>query len=441
MEIIQKHFLPNFILVTSLIYIWHKLLNRKINFKDYRLYISLIGIMAFSIGNYLITDKFFKITLITIAFMFFFKFLFNESIQKCIITPIYYQLIIMISESIFASVLIIVFKNDTTTIINSYFGEFISNVIISIISIIIINIKFVPKLYKKIITYTDRLSTNRLLVFSFIMIILGNMYAVFSYYKIKFQYIIIFNAIITIASYAVIMYSIKTQNRYNKVSDKYNIAINSLKDYEDMMSKYRISNHENKNLLLAVRAMIVNKDKDIPKYIDSIIHDKYNDSEKLLMKVNVIPSGGLRATIYSEILKIKGKKINYSLTIDKKLKTIDLIELDTNTVIDMCKIIGVLIDNAIEEVITLNKKNIDISIYIEDDRICIQISNNYKSKIEIDKIYEIGYSTKGKGHGYGLPLVNKIVEKNPIIKNNVNINKYIFTQIISIDYKKRNKKK
>lgn len=203
-----------------------------------------------------------------------------------------------------------------------------------------------------------------------------------------------------------------------------------------MMSKYRIDNHENKNLLMTIRAMILNKEKDIPKYIDSIVKDKYEDNEKLLLQMNVIPSGGLRATIYSEILKIKDNKINYSLDIDKNLKAIDLIELDTDEVIDICKIICVFIDNAIEEVKKLKIRNIQISLYMEDNYLNIKVSNNYKDKINIDKIFDEGYTTKGKGHGYGLSLVKKIVDSNKKLENKIEISKDIFSQIISIKYKK-----
>ena len=426
----------SFILACSLLTIWHKLESKKINFKSKNLYYTLIGITIISLLNYFLINKFVKITIITIIFMFFFKFLFKENIQKSIITPIYYQLIIMVSETIYAFILILLFKNNSTTIIESHFGEFFSNVFISIISLLITNFKFVIKLYNKIINFTDKIKKYQLIIFSFILVIIANVFAVFSYYKIQFVYILLFNAIVTIISYAIILYSFKTQNSYNKVSDKYNIAINSLKDYEDMMSKYRVANHENKNLLLAIRAMILNKENDIPRYIDSIIKDKYNDNEKLLMKVNVIPSGGLRATIYSEILKIKDNNIKYSLYIDSALKTIDLIELDTNTIIDICKIIGVFIDNAIEEVKNLKEKNIGINLYLEKNLLNIEVSNNYKNSIDLEKIFDKGYTTKGKNHGYGLYLVKNIIDNNNIFENKVNISKKIFTQQLIIKYKK-----
>ena len=82
MNLILKHVLPNFILVSSMLYIWHKLIGKKINLKDHKIYITIIGLMIISVINYLVINKFIRILLITVIFMFFFRFLFKESIQR-----------------------------------------------------------------------------------------------------------------------------------------------------------------------------------------------------------------------------------------------------------------------------------------------------------------------------------------------------------------------
>ena len=135
-------------------------------------------------------------------------------------------------------------------------------------------------------------------------------------------------------------------------------------------------------------------------------------------------------------MKIIENKISYNLDIDKRIKTIDLIELDTNTIIDICKIIGVFIDNSLDEVKKLKNKNIQISLYLENKRLCIKVSNNYKGKLELDKINNEGYTTKGKNRGYGLSLVEQIVNRNNFLEHKTEINNNSFIQIISIKYKK-----
>lgn len=431
------HILPNILLAFSAIIIWHKLINRKINFKDPKLYI-VIGLQSiFATFNYLIVNKLIRIIIITVIFMFLFKYLFKESIQKSILTPIFYQLIVFISE-FFTLFLINIFWNQNKVVIffESFIGICVMDLIVAFISICIVNLKFIKKLYNKIITFTNKINANQLIILCLITMLFFNMFVVNTYYKFAIQYWIIINILFILFLFMVMLFSLKTQNKFNKVSDKYNVAIKSLNDFEEMMSKYRVANHENKNLLLTIRTMIKNKEKDIPKYIDSIIEEKFEDDDKLLFKMAVIPTGGLRATIYSSILKIKDNNIKYDLIIDKKIKTSDMIELDTNTTIDVCKIIGVFIDNAIDETKKLKDKNIVINIYTNDKKFYIKISNRIKYKIEVDKIYDAGYTTKTRGHGYGLTLVKNIINNNNSLENCTEINKNIFSQILIINKSK-----
>lgn len=431
------YLIPNILLMTTIIYGWHRLLNKKTNFKDPKLYITLFGTMIISILNYIITEKIIRIVLITVIFMFFVKFLFKETIQKSIITPIYHQLIIFVSE-FFTLILINNFWNPDKIIVffESFIGVFVINLIVSTISICVVNFKFVKKIYNKIIIITNKINSNHLIILCLIFMLFFNTFVVNTYYKFDIQFWIIINILFILFLFIMMLFSLKAQNKFNKVSDKYNIAIKSLNDFEEMISKYKVANHENKNLLLTIRAMIVNKEKDIPKYIDSIIEEKFEDDEKLLFKMAVIPTGGLRATIYSSILKIKDNNIKYDLIIDKAVKTVDFIELDTNTIIDICKIIGVFIDNAIDETKKLQNKNIVINIYMEKDKMNIKIINQIKGKIEIDRIYDEGYTTKSKGHGYGLSLVKQIINNNNLIENSIEFNNSMFSQILIINNKK-----
>lgn len=429
-------FLYSFVLACTLMVTWHKLMNKKINFKSLKLYISLLGITTISLTNYFLVNKFVKITLITIVFMIFIRYLFKCDLRRAIITPIFYQVIIMLSEGITIFLLVTILHLDIEQLKDQFLATFVVNVSTGLISIIIAYLPITIKLYNYIINSIQKISTRFLILLSIVIISIANVLAMTTYYELDVRILIIINISFSLICFLIVFYSFRMQNNYNKVSDKYNIAINSLNDYEEMMTRYRIENHENKNLLLTIRAMVMNKEKDIPKYINTIVEDKYDDNENLLKKMSIIPSGGLRATIYSEILKIQSNNINYTLDIDEKIKIFDLIEIGTDDIIDICKIIGVLIDNAIEEVNKLKDKYIGISMYANDKTLSIKVSNNYEGTIEIDKIYDEGYTTKGEGHGYGLSLVKKIIESNDNFSNELELSSKVFSQILSIKYKK-----
>lgn len=425
-----------FIMTFAIIYCWYRLSNQKIGFRSRKLYIYLSIIALISALNFLIVNKYFRIILITMLLMVAYKMLYNVTIQKCILTPIYSQVLIFFAELIYLAVVLGVMHGFDEKTMNTIFAQFITNVSVSALLVIMVQFKFVHKVYNLLLRLTDKIRTRQLIVFCLIGMLILNILIMGSYYKIQFEYFILINASLISFVLILIVYMFMAQNNYNKVSDQYNIAKTSLVDYENMMTKYRVANHENKNLLLTVRAMAVNEEKNIPDYIDSIIENKYEDDEKLLFEMGVIPTGGLRATIYSEILKIKENKIDYNLNIDRKISTIDLIELDTNTIIDICKVLGVFIDNSIEAVKRLKQKYINIDMYIIDNKLCIKVSNNFSGKIDISRINDEGYTTKGKGHGYGLPLVKEIINNNSNLEHETELNKKVFSQILKITYKK-----
>ena len=419
------------VLFYSIILCWSKLLKTNINYKSKKFYIVWIFISLFSIVNTFFVNKFFKITILTIVSMFLVKILFSADKHKSIITPIIGELVVMIAEAAFAF-MIIILNIDINSTLDSSFIKMISNIMISFIIIIIANMNLICKLYDRILNITEKINKIQLSIFFIILMLIANILAMTPYYSIEFKYLLIFNISMTIMCFSIILFTFITRNNYNRITGKYNLAAKSLKDLEEMININTIKNHENKNQLLTIRAMIINNEKSVIEYIDTIVNKKYNDDEKLYMQISVIPSGGLRAIIYSEILKMKLENINYTLNVDKKIKTIDFIELGLDNISDICNIIGVFIDNSIDAVRELENKNIDISFYQENNRIYIKISNNYKNEINVSKLGNIGYTSKGQNHGYGLAFVKSIVEKNNILDVKREIQKEIFSEILSI---------
>ena len=439
-RIILETIIYAFILMSAIMYSWFKLSKKTIDFKNKRIYITLLFMMLTSIFNFFIINKYFRIILITIFFMWCYRFLFKEHIQKCVLTPIYSQILVFFAELIYVVVVLSIVGTKNTEIMETTLMTVITNIVVALLLCLLVQIKFVNKLYEGFIKLTNKIKPRTLIILCLFGMLILNVLIMISYYKIKLEYFVLINVCLIGFVIFLIVYSLKTQNNYNTVSDKYNVAKNSLKDYEAMMTKYRIANHENKNMLLTVRAMAVNNEKNIPEYIDSIIKNKFLDDEKLLFEMSVIPEGGLRATIYSEILKIKEHKIDFNLNIDKRISTIDLIELDTNTIIDICKTLGVFIDNSIEAVKKLKQKYINIDLYTIDNILYIKVANNYSGKLDASKINDEGYTTKGKGHGYGLPLVQEIMNSNSHLENETIIDKKVFSQTLKIKYKRITKK-
>lgn len=417
------------------IFIWSRLLDKKIDFKDYKYYIVQVLFAFLMLLNFLFINTIFRVLVIVVIMTIFCYFLFKCNYRISFITSIFSQLTMMISELIFAILAVVVLKIDSNFIVSNLVGKLIANTFISIIAIMACNIKIIQNLYNKIVSTITEIKIN-----SFVIIILATIITInFNFLSVYYHYpllsIIIGNIAISVIYIFIYYKYLIAETNYSKINDKYNNTLNSLKEYEEILDVYRVSNHENKNQLLMIRNMITKGDKDIPEYIDKIIDNKIKDDEKLMFDTNKIPAGGLRAVIYSKLLVMKDEKIDFNLIVDRKVRTVDLIELGESLMFDVCRITGVFLDNAIEEVKNKEDKRIIVELFTDEDKLCIKISNNFKGSINIEKIYEKGYTTKSEVHGYGLALVKEIVDKNSKLTNLTSVENDIFTQLLEIKVK------
>ena len=242
--------------------------------------------------------------------------------------------------------------------------------------------------------------------------------------------------LIIFAIYAgIIIIYFRTSSNYEKIKNKYTLSIENLKSYEEMLDQYRVANHENKNQLLLVRNLV--KDKKVKKFIDEMIDNKEKDDNNVYNTLKRIPDSSIRAVIYSKILLMCNKKISYSMHVDRKISTIDFSCISTKTLLDICNILNIFIDNAIEEVLNYGKKQILIEFTkLNTEKLEIAISNTCKSAVELDAIYGMGYSTKGTNRGYGLSIVKTTIEDNQgVLENKTERIKDIFIQYLYINLK------
>ena len=101
--------------------------------------------------------------------------------------------------------------------------------------------------------------------------------------------------------------------------------------------------------------------------------------------------------------------------------------------IDLIRIVGILMDNAIEECIGLASGIITIRVFQNDEIVSYKISNTIDSqKKEIG--IKAGVSSKGDNRGNGLIIVQNIIEKYDCIVLNSYFQEDVFVQSINIYY-------
>lgn len=420
-----------FILSYVLILFWSLVLNKKINYRKSPFYICLVSLTLVSTINHYLFNNFIKIIIISVFMIISCLKLFKTTLKESVLTIFIEQIIFMISDGIIVILFTFIFNLDVYSA-NIQLSSILINLVESIIALILFYLLFVRKLYQLTYKLTNKIKTFEVIILCFCIIIFADIFGVALYNKVDFRIFIVINIVFTLFCLIIVLYSLKNKNNYNKVYDKYNTTLNSLKEYELVLDKQRISNHENKNQLLMIRNMLSSDNEKIKNYIDKILENKLIDDDKIMSETFVIPTGGLRGLIYSKLLSMKNLKINYQLIISKEISTLNLLELDDDLMLDICKIIGVYLDNAINAVKRIRKKYITIEMYKENNMLVISVSNNYIGKIDIEKLDEVGYSNTGNGHGYGLPLTKKIISENKKLMNEKKLSKNVFTQILKI---------
>ena len=427
------YFIPSLINILVVLNLSKKLLNEKINLKNYKLYISILIFWLLVSFNSLYIDKY--ISLISMTFVVFFIniFLFKKDVKTIMILSFYQQFLVSISELLFSIIFSIFLNFDANKMTNNFHYIILCNFFISLILFIISRTKYVIKIYNGLIRITKKIKIQTILIYILILIISINVLTFLVYFKTKILILLIFNIIFFSIYLFILLIAFKEKSVNIKFKNEKKNLISSLNEYEKMLDYQRVNNHENKNQLLVIKSMVEKKDEKLLDYINEIIKEKREDNEIIYTKAKRIPSGGLQGLIYQKMLLMQEKNIEVNLDINSQVRKIDFSNLSSKMNYDICRIAGIIIDNAIEETSKFNKKEreIIISMYV-DDMFVIEVSNRIKDNVDLSEIYKKGYTSKEKGHGYGLSLLKKIVDENEKIINEVKIMNDIFTQIIKI---------
>jgi len=105
-------------------------------------------------------------------------------------------------------------------------------------------------------------------------------------------------------------------------------------------------------------------------------------------------------------------------------------------IIVLVRILGIFLDNSIEELKYLEKGNLSIAIFLIEKDTYIIIENTTKNDMQsLHELKKEGFSTKGKDRGLGLSNADQLIQKYPYLlwETSIEKNKFIQTLIILND--------
>lgn len=352
----------------------------------------------------------FKILINSIVFISLNYFIFKENIKLTIIKTIMIYIIVIITEillTIFTYFLDISSFQEYNKI---YVFKTLFSILNMLVVLLIFKIRPINNFFKRLISAIYK-SRNKIFRIAIIILYIVTVILAFrgTINRSNIDYLI--NVILTIAFFLFIML-VFYQSYKTKIAEKREeTLLNFMKKYETLIEKDRIRRHEILNNLLILKSSYNKKELNFEEILNDVILQYENKEKSNYTHIYKMPSG-LKGILYYKLNDMENSKININLNVSKNIVK-ELDNMDNDLFLDVSKILGILLDNARESAEKTENKEVIVDFYKENSGNVIYIENSCENKIDFSKINIKGYSSKGKNRGYGLYIVNKIVNNNP----------------------------
>ncbi|MBC2241401.1 sensor histidine kinase [Listeria booriae] len=200
---------------------------------------------------------------------------------------------------------------------------------------------------------------------------------------------------------------------------------------EALQKDVRVFRHDYVNILSGINGFITNEDMDgLRVYFRTKVIPMNSDMEVNISKLatlhnlEVVELKGLFAT---KLIRAQELGVNAQVEVYKK---IDQINMDS---IDLCRAVGILLDNAIEAVMGTEDPTIRVAIIQKKDAIVLVFANNLpEDSPPVHQFFDEGFSTKGENRGLGLSTLKKTLKKYPNVSLDTKVTQLGFVQELEI---------
>ncbi|GGB91944.1 histidine kinase [Staphylococcus nepalensis] len=393
-------------------------------------YISIIGIIIPSTVLFVFvnTQAVVFLFVCSLVFMYFKKkFMGIVSVLIC-----FFILYMANFTSLWLSTLLV----DLVSIDNAFTIFFV--IIFTIASIIY---TYIAKFFIKRLSFSD-LSLNKIyltLVSLFLLTILGLMYFYLPQQDVTFgdaKFISIMYAVVIVTTAILIVtisFSIIRQIQYKRnmqeIENYYKYTL-QIEEINNEMRKFR---HDYVNILSTLSDFIREDDMEgLRKYFNEEIMPMQDNMQMKSLKINGIENLKVReikGLLTTKILQAQEKNIRLSIEVPEPIEKIDM------PIINLSRVIGILLDNAIEASEKIEEDPLIRIAFIknEDASVTFIVMNKCKPDMpRVHTLFQENYSTKGKNRGLGLSNLKEITDATSNVLLDTTIDNNYFIQKVEI---------
>lgn len=255
----------------------------------------------------------------------------------------------------------------------------------------------------------------------------------FNFNTVEYELYILLTYVIYLSLTAsLIFFFIKHVIYYKKTKVELNQANIYNKALLEIVDSLRLLKHDYNNILQAINGYILTKQyEQLDTHIQQLTKGARNISSVESVSPNIINQPAIYGVVGDKYFIATDKKMKFNIDVTTDIKSIDF------DFTNLSRILGILLDNAIEAAEKSDDKKVSISFTYNKRKNAdsIQIKNTVKDglNIDINNIFNKGVSSKKVKSGLGLWEVRKIISKTKNAQIYAEYENNVFTQNIIIE--------
>jgi len=215
-----------------------------------------------------------------------------------------------------------------------------------------------------------------------------------------------------IVTYRQLIFFVRTIAIQKEAQDKivYNRQLNEyLTTVQQQYTDLRKFKHDFQNIMLSMKSFVDQSDsKELKNYYQDIIKEQSELSQVKggnITQVQTIDSDAIRGLLIQKFFYARSKQIGLNLEL-----TQDHYHFEKNILI-IVRILGILLDNALEYVQKTADENVTCAITQADNTTEITVDNPIEGNPSLKDIFTTGYTTKTDHTGFGLANARKLISE------------------------------
>lgn len=242
-------------------------------------------------------------------------------------------------------------------------------------------------------------------------------------------YVIVINIVAIIAMFFINIFNTKRGIKLVQAEEALiNERIHS-KTQVELIDSLRTFKHDYGNLLQTMHGYIYTKDMEgLTEYFEQVLAESKIITALDVLNPELFDNPSLYGLITAKFEYARKNRVTMNLEMYTKLNNLDIKSYD------FTRILGILLDNAIEAAIGSEKKLVNFYVTERNNKVTIELSNTFSNTgLKIEDMDKKGVSSKGENRGLGLYKVKDILDRYPKIIRERKMTNDIFLQKLIID--------